>query len=308
MGSSIKMVVCDLDGTLLKHPKKISERNKKAIRVMRKKGVLFGVCSGRSAIALQKKLKTWGIDKDVDFVLGFNGAMYWDPATDEVQAAYALNAEDIPPILEVCKGYPFSFSQYEGLKMLSTKKNFLTSAMAGRNELEFVTVPIEELKKRTYKFMAVGMPWTLSKWLKSGRKDELKSARVFRSGPFLLEFVNPHLSKLEGVRMVAKKYGIKLDEIAAFGNDNNDLEMIEGTVGVAMSNALPAVKEKASYITDSNWKDGVATWVEQYVLADNPPKPVMKYKDKYLAETTAATTTEAVKPADAAAPAASRAV
>ncbi|MBF0579193.1 Cof-type HAD-IIB family hydrolase [Erysipelotrichaceae bacterium RD49] len=288
MANAIKMVVCDLDGTLLKHPKKISKRNKKAIRQMRKQGVLFGVCSGRSAIALKKKLQTWGIDKDVDFVLGFNGAMFWDPHTDQMQATYPLKAKDIPPILEACKGYPFSFSQYEGMKMLSTRKNLLTSAMAGRNELEFETVPVEELEKQTYKFMAVGMPWTLSKWLKSGRKDQLKTARVFRSGPFLLEFVNPHLSKLEGVRMVAKKFGIKLDEIAAFGNDNNDLEMIEGTVGVAMKNALLAVKAKASYITDSNWNDGVAAWCEKYVLADTHPKPIMKYKDKYLSETTEA--------------------
>lgn len=266
MGSSIKMVVCDLDGTLLKHPKKISERNKKAIREMRKKGVLFGVCSGRSAIALQKKLKTWGIDKDVDFVLGFNGAMYWDPATDQVQAAYALNAEDIPPILDACKGYPFSFSQYEGLKMLSTRKNFLTAAMAGRNELEFVTVPVEELKKRTYKFMAVGMPWTVSKYLKSGRANQLKNVRVFRSGPFLLEFVNEKLSKLEGVRMVADKYGIALDEVVSFGNDNNDLEMLEGTTGVAMSNALDSVKKVSTYVTSSNLKDGVAEFIEKNIL------------------------------------------
>ena len=266
MEKPVKMVVCDLDGTLLRDPGHITGRTKKAIRALRKKGILFGICSGRSTVALKKKVKTWGIENDVDFVLGFNGAMYWDPKTGQTEAGYELAAKDIPQIVSSCKNFPFSFAEYEEGKMISTKKSFLTDRMAARNELKFEEVSAKELEKPAYKFMAVGMPWTVSKYLKSGRANRLKNVRVFRSGPFLLEFVNEKLSKLEGVRMVADKYGIALDEVVSFGNDNNDLEMLEGTTGVAMSNALDSVKKVSTYVTSSNLKDGVAEFIEKNIL------------------------------------------
>lgn len=264
----VKMVVCDLDGTLLYSPAKITDRTKQAIRALRKKGILFGICSGRSAIALKKMVQVWGIENDVDFVLGFNGGMYWDPKTDTVEETHHLSAEDIQPIFDACKGYAFDFGEYQGKKMLATRKNVLSARMASRNKLDFCTVQAEELKQPALKLMAIGMPWTLSKWLKSGRKDSLKQARVFRSGPFLLEFVHPRLSKLEGIKKAAEKYGIELDEIVTFGNDNNDLEMLAGTNGVAMANSLEAIKKAAPYQTDSNRKDGVAKFIKDYILPE----------------------------------------
>lgn len=276
MGKQVRMVVCDLDGTLLFDPTRITKRTKKTIRALRKQGVLFGICSGRSTIALQQKVKTWGIENDVDFVLGFNGAMFWDPETGKTEAQMGLKPEDIQPIMDACDGYNFSFGEYHGKNMIVSKINFLTRSMGGCNELGLKQVSKEELLRPALKFMAVGMPWTLNKWLKSGRKKTLQTARVFRSGPFLLEFVNRSLSKLEGIKTVCKKYGVELDEVVTFGNDNNDLEMLEGTIGVAMANALSNVKAVSSYVTTSNYKDGVARFIEENILGDHPKPLVAK--------------------------------
>lgn len=156
--------------------------------------------------------------------------------------------------------------------------------MAARNELGKKQVSQKELEKSTLKLMAVGWPWTLNRWLKSGNKNQLKEARVFQSGPFLLEFVHKDLSKLEGVKKAAEKYGASLDEVVTFGNDNNDLEMLAGTQGVAMANALPAIKAAAPYLTLSNRQDGVADFIEKYILTDaippqNPAWHQTKIKD-----------------------------
>lgn len=262
----VRMVVCDLDGTLLYSPSKITERTKQAIRDLRSRGILFGICSGRSAVALKKMIRIWGIENDVDFVLGFNGGQFWDPQSDTFEEVDALDADDIQPILDACRGFSFGFGEYQGESMLTTRKNPLSMRMASRNRLNLETVSPEALKQPALKLMAFGMPWTVSKWLRSPAPRSLKNARVFRSGPFLLEFVYPDLSKLEGVRRAAERYGISLDEVVSFGNDNNDLEMLAGTQGVAMANALEPVRRAAKFQTASNRKDGVAEFIERKIL------------------------------------------
>lgn len=269
MERQVKMVVCDLDGTLLFDPSRITKRTKKTIRKLRSQGILFGICSGRSAIALQQKVRTWGIENDVDFVLGFNGAMLWDPKSGKVESQLELKPEDIKPIMDACKGYNFAFGEYQDQNMIVSKINFLTQAMGGRNELGLKQVSKKELLRPALKFMAIGMPWTVGKWLKSDCRSTLKTARVFRSGPFLLEFVHRDLSKLEGIKTICNKYNVRLDQVVTFGNDNNDLEMLEGTIGVAMGNALKNVKAVSSYVTCSNFRDGVAKFIEKNILDPN---------------------------------------
>lgn len=270
MEKPIRMVLCDLDGTLLYNTKKISDRNKAAIRALRRQGILFGICSGRSAVALQRLVEDWGIGEDVDFVLGFNGGMFWDPATGLVEEQLGMEKNNIEEAIKSCEGYPFSYAQYRGTTMYATGDNILTRQMARRNKLGFEQVKLDDLRQSSLKFMAIGMPWTLNKWLKSQAQQQLRHCRVFRSGPFLLEFVHHGLSKLEGARLAGRKYGVALDEIMSFGNDNNDIEMLEGTVGVAMANALPAVKNAAAYVTASNRQDGVARFLESHVLSSSP--------------------------------------
>lgn len=273
LNKPIRMVVCDLDGTLLYSTKKITDRNKDAICALRNRGVKFGICSGRSAVALKTMLALWGIDQDVDFVIGFNGAMYMDPATGSIEETDWLTPKAIAPVMESLKGYRLAMAEYHGDGLYSTADNPIVRQMARRNRLSFHKVRPDWLLRNSLKFMAVGMPWTISRYLKSGEPARLKTARVFRSGPFLLEFVHPQLSKLEGVKKACERFGCSLDEVVTFGNDNNDLEMLAGTVGVAMANALPAIKEAAKYVTASNRHDGTAVFMEKYILTQPPLQP-----------------------------------
>lgn len=265
MDKPIKMVVCDLDGTLLYSTKKVTERTKQAIRDLRKQGILFGVCSGRSAVALKTMLKVWGIEQDVDFVLGFNGGMFWDPKTDEMEEWLKLDGKSIPEMASTFPRGKFTFAEYKGKAIRATQWNLISAQMGRRNRLDFEKVPLEELYENTLKFMAIGMPWNVSRYLKENSGSH-RNWRMFRSGPFLIEMIHPQLSKLEGIKKIAERYKINTDEIMTFGNDNNDKEMLEGCVGVAMGNALPEIKEAARYVTGSNREDGVARFLEKHVL------------------------------------------
>lgn len=75
--------------------------------------------------------------------------------------------------------------------------------------------------------------------------------------------------KVQAIRELAKMLNISLDEIVAFGDDKNDMEMLKicGT-GVAVYNAIPEVKEIADSETFSNDRDGVAEWLSRFVFGE----------------------------------------
>ena len=83
----------------------------------------------------------------------------------------------------------------------------------------------------------------------------------------LLMVMNRQATKLNGIRLLAERYGVGLGEIAAFGDDVNDIEMLTACgVGVAVGNALPEVKAAADEVCGSNEEEGVARWIWGNVL------------------------------------------
>ena len=109
--------------------------------------------------------------------------------------------------------------------------------------------------------------------------DEVKSAEliinkyltnnlcVLKEGDLLLIIIHKDAMKSKGVAALAKHWGIKQSEIVAFGDSMIDIDLIEycGS-GVAVSNALEDVKMVADYICEMNYNDGVAKWLEEYIL------------------------------------------
>ena len=75
------------------------------------------------------------------------------------------------------------------------------------------------------------------------------------------------IGKGESLLEIAKYYDIPIEDTIAFGDEENDLTMIEAAgIGVAMGNAIDLVKEAADYITLSNDEDGIADYLEKFVL------------------------------------------
>lgn len=80
--SHIKAVFCDIDGTLLTSEHTVSPRTVAAIRALRERGVLFGLCTGRDAHATEAMYELWGIEGLVDVLVGCGGAEVIDRTHD----------------------------------------------------------------------------------------------------------------------------------------------------------------------------------------------------------------------------------
>jgi hydroxymethylpyrimidine pyrophosphatase-like HAD family hydrolase len=87
------------------------------------------------------------------------------------------------------------------------------------------------------------------------------------SGSDLYDINPKDATKYNGIKILSEHFNIPLSEIIAFGDDNNDVEMLrECGVGIAMSNAINECKSVANHICGDCDEDGVAKWIEENLL------------------------------------------
>ena len=110
--SHIKAVFCDIDGTLLTSQHTVSPRTVAAIRALRERGVLFGLCTGRDAHATEAMYELWGIEGLVDVLVGCGGAEVIDRAHDINELSYPAAGRDHRAHLRAhgrtCRQRPFA--------------------------------------------------------------------------------------------------------------------------------------------------------------------------------------------------------
>lgn len=83
----------------------------------------------------------------------------------------------------------------------------------------------------------------------------------------LYAFIAPAAGKLQAIQALASSLGISLEETAAFGDDENDLDMLKACgKGIAVANALESVRAIADEVCEDNDSDGVALWLKENVI------------------------------------------
>ena len=86
------------------------------------------------------------------------------------------------------------------------------------------------------------------------------------AGNNLVQIMSKKATKWNGIRRMLEAVGISPEDAVYFGDDNDDVEPLQNCgVGVAVANAIDAVKEAADVITESNDEDGVARWIERTI-------------------------------------------
>lgn len=88
--------------------------------------------------------------------------------------------------------------------------------------------------------------------------DWLTELKVVKTGPQSLDVIPFSVSKASGIEILLDKLNIPMEEALAFGDEENDLEMFQAVgTPVAMGNAIPALKERAAFVTKEVWNDGI---------------------------------------------------
>lgn len=268
--TDIRMILSDIDGTLLNHQGIITPETKKAIQLCRQKGILFGIATGRPVQAVEGLLKDWGIQDDVDILLGYNGALVNDYTLNQSFKSDLISGRILQNIIEEYAPLKSAFGIFEETNLYVNQSNAITQQIAKKNKFTEIVCDLSRFYSQSvFKMLALNEKEktdAIALFHQSHPHDDFKGVR---STPNLYEFMNPNISKSHGIETIVKAHGWSMNQILVFGDEMNDFEMIRDCgVGVCMGNGNPQLKALADAVTESNDEDGIAKYLYQHILKE----------------------------------------
>lgn len=278
----IKLVASDMDGTLLGADGKVSSNTADAVHRLQAKDILFLVCTGRSYLDARRPLDEAGISCDM---ICMNGAAVYDRFGRRTGHRPLLGRQ-VKKILECCQGEKvlFDFMTERGSCTISSEEEFEEAfrhhyllPMAEEYTLEnlknrFIFVEREEFLKKSaavYKLSVIGQsPQILAK-IRKKCYSQVEDLAIASSHETNLEITHIEAQKGNALIRYAAAHGIRLHEIMALGDSENDRSMLSLQLGytLSMENGMESVKHVARCQTRSNDRDGVAYAIETLILS-----------------------------------------
>ncbi|MDO4467899.1 MAG: HAD family hydrolase [Bacillota bacterium] len=278
----IKILVFDLDGTLLLDgTKEIDPRTHISIEKAIKNGMHICIASGRDRIGCKLGSDPLQLEKGNHYLSVLNGRLIYDFQKEEYDISLTMSPEEGYYIQQICKeynleaivccGYDFySFvpSNTKAFRKKLLKRYFGKPAEYGfafknqpRSYTDLEYEPVL-LSHPITKVIFIGK----GSFYKQHKKDierKLEGFSIRMIGPRWLEIMPKGVHKAKSLEKIAQRCGCTLNEVMAFGDGMNDIEMLEAAgIGVAMGNAMKQVKEKANLVTRTNNQNGIGIVIE----------------------------------------------
>jgi hypothetical protein len=256
----VKMIATDLDGTLLRSDKTMSDYTKTILRGCREKGIKVVYATGRGTSA--EKLMPAEL---FDGKITMNGAVAKIDGTIVYRCTIPYAAAR-PLLAACCKRGLKTVSEISGMH----HSNFdIAAEWPNFNEFpnffgDFKMVDFDTHSIDAEKIYVVTKNPEDIAFIESHMPNGLYLS--MNMGYFAM-VMHKEASKSRAIAELAKIWGINQSEIVSFGDDFNDLDMLQWTgFGVAVENAIPEAKAAADFICKGNNKDGVARWLRDNVL------------------------------------------
>lgn len=255
----IKMIITDLDMTILHTDKSISDYTLSVLKRCAEQGILTAVATARYYIGAEKYINILNPDYEIttDGTMTFKNGKFIYGTGFDVTATNDI----IQEILKIDKKLELTVATAATEKCVYwNSTNISESPVLSKAIYNDYSTPLTEC---AYKIVAERPEKSLAEHI--GMKHNCKV--ICYRGENRYGFINPNAGKIQAIRQLAESLGIQMSEIAAFGDDLNDAEMlIECGCGVAVYNAVADVKKVADYICGSNDNDGVAKYIEKNIL------------------------------------------
>jgi len=251
MKHKVKMIATDLDGTLLRTDKTISEHSKTTLRQCREAGIKVVYATGRGSSAemiVPAEL--------FDGRITMNGAI--GKINNEEVYRRIIRYQTVRPVLMAC--------DKRGISITSENSNMHYSNFVVSDRWPYITdfkvVDFSEHRLDAEKIYIPSPSQEDITFIKQILPDDLYFLRTVDDEGFLGQIMHREATKALAVTALARHWGLSQTDIVAFGDDFNDIDMISSAgIGVAMENAHDDVKAAADFICSNNDDDGFAEWL-----------------------------------------------
>lgn len=249
-----KMIVLDLDGTTLNSKNVIPENLKEILITQVKKGSCRVVlASGRSISSMKLLAADLGLTAPL---ITLNGGVIIDPVTKEIYQEKNLKFDTYRESLQILNMLNIDFVVFTSFGVYADKPSEITDILIKYTENEIKWIDDFSSIKNPVKILFIPKSKESNSEIK--RQTSFLDIDIIESGFSFTEIVPKGVNKGSALKIVANMLQIDAKDIIAFGDNENDIEMLQfsGT-GVAMGNAPDHVKMEADIVTESNDNDGV---------------------------------------------------
>lgn len=257
----IRLIATDLDGTFLNSDSCISDYNNRIFQYLIKNGIEIIFSTGRP---FNEAKRYKDMINNNNYSIVFNGAVIADTNGKFVYNK-VIDENTSKSICSIYRDYDVYLHVYSGERYIVSEPDFYYEKYIERENITDTIIGLDNV--RNFEF---------TKMLFIGERDELERLQTHIRNSFnvhtsfshtnFLEVLALGIDKGSALRWLCERKGINRNQVIAFGDNYNDIEMLEyAGVGVAVENAEEEVKLKADYICLSNDNDGVGKFLEDFL-------------------------------------------
>ncbi|MBS0482724.1 MAG: HAD family hydrolase [Proteobacteria bacterium] len=266
MQSAVRLLICDIDGTLVRHDKSLPDQNVAAIRDLTARGVIVSLISARPPAGMIGIARQLGLTGPFG---AFNGGTIFRADGTELSAAH-VPAGTAQALLDL-------YAQPGVTRWLFASGRWLTSDPANpHTPREIISSGLQPQASDDFapwldkvdKVVAVCDDDPVMDRIEVQARDLAGvAANVVRSQEYYLDATAPSANKGDGVTALANLFGVPLEQVAVIGDQANDIAMFRvAGMAIAMGQAKPEVQAAAHRIAASNENAGVADAIARFVV------------------------------------------
>ena len=263
---TIRLLLSDVDGTLVTMDKTLTERSIAAVHALHDAGIHFAVTSGRPPRGMSMLVEPLALRTPL---AAFNGGLVVGP---EMQVVEQLCIRDdlVSPAIELLEEHRLSVWVYQGADWLVRDREGPHVARESHT-VQFSPTVVDSFEGETAgvaKIVGVSDDYGAVAAATQAAHEELGDhVSASRSQPYYLDVTHPQANKGGVVKLLSERYSIPTDEIATIGDMPNDVLMFAHSgLSIAMGNADREVQRAARRVTTTNDEDGFANAVHRFIL------------------------------------------
>ena len=287
-----RLLLADVDGTLVTKEKILTDRAREAVRKMRVAGIEFAITSGRPPRGMAMLIEPLGITTPI---AAFNGGLFVQPPALDIIEQHVLKKDVVEAVIKIIEEHQLGVWLYRGNEWFVHERH---GAHVDREEwtVKFPPTTVASYEGKTDDVAkVVGVSDDLDAVAKCekavqealggkihtkkdtpqrdiSRGDNVSdkpAVSASRSQPYYLDVTHPDANKGGVVGVLARMLKIRPEEIATIGDMPNDVSMFEkGGLAIAMGQSRDEVKSAAHEVTTSSEDEGFANAVEKFILGE----------------------------------------
>src|SRR2546423_10280255 len=280
--SPIKLVLADVDGTLVTHEKVLTARAIVSVQALARAGIAFAITSGRPPRGMQMFVEPLGLTTPL---AAFNGGRFVRPDLSLVEQR-VLSRDAVEPVLAIIKARQLDSWIYRGndwfvrerhgphvdreewtVKFPPTVVPDFADKMDEVVKIVGISDDLDAVAKCEADIVRQFSSQVLCKQTTPQRDHQPPAVFAARSQPYYVDVTHPDANKGAVVLALGKMLGIDPREVATIGDMPNDISMFEKSgLSIAMGQSSDEVKHAATHVTTSSEEEGFANATDRFVL------------------------------------------